>query len=270
MPSKNEPKGWALESFLDSLILELDKAQDTLSVKGINRKLTYTVKDVSLDLQVYPSFIGDRVVFNNAKPGDTGASRLSFQLGSISDRQIRETTKEPEKITDIAIDEIEEIDDDVKQTLKRVGIKSAEDIERLSRRNVDIEKVVTEKVPSGKAIKYNELANLINKARRRKMPPTVSHLSMEKSMSGNSELIIKGSNLVLGMTSDYQPVAVLNNNPLKVLLATPDEVRVALTHLPADKSMNSFVMALDPYAVMKFNIRIPGEYHNENCIDKSA
>ncbi len=45
MASSNN-RSWNLETFLDSLIFELDKAQDTLSVKGMNRKLTYTVKDM--------------------------------------------------------------------------------------------------------------------------------------------------------------------------------------------------------------------------------
>ena len=43
---------WKLESFLDSLIVELDRAQDTLSVKGVTRRLTYTVRDVAVDLFV--------------------------------------------------------------------------------------------------------------------------------------------------------------------------------------------------------------------------
>ena len=55
MVSKHN-RPWNLESFLNSLIFELDKAQDTLSVKGLNRKLTYTVKDVALDLQIFPEY----------------------------------------------------------------------------------------------------------------------------------------------------------------------------------------------------------------------
>ena len=47
---------WNLESFLDSLILELDKAQDTLSLKGVTRKLTYSVLNVALDLQIFPQY----------------------------------------------------------------------------------------------------------------------------------------------------------------------------------------------------------------------
>ena len=65
---------WKLNSFLDSLILELDRAQDTLAVKGINRPLTYTVKDVSLELQLFPNFDGRELRFTTAAPGETGAA----------------------------------------------------------------------------------------------------------------------------------------------------------------------------------------------------
>jgi len=71
---------WNLESFVDSFILELDKAQDTLAVKGVTRKLTYTVKDVALDLQIFPIYEGGKIRFVTAQPGEAGSSRLSLQL----------------------------------------------------------------------------------------------------------------------------------------------------------------------------------------------
>ena len=41
-------RSWKLESFVDSLVVELDKTRETLAVKSINKPLTYSVKDVSL------------------------------------------------------------------------------------------------------------------------------------------------------------------------------------------------------------------------------
>ena len=40
MASDVARKGWTLKSFLDSLTLELDRAQETLAVKGLTRRLT--------------------------------------------------------------------------------------------------------------------------------------------------------------------------------------------------------------------------------------
>ena len=82
---------WSLESFLDSLVVELDKARETLAVKAINRPLTYTVKDMSLDLQIFPSFDGEDVKFLTAQPGQLGASKISVQVASSTDQQVRAT-----------------------------------------------------------------------------------------------------------------------------------------------------------------------------------
>jgi hypothetical protein len=119
---------WKLESFIDAMIVELDNAQDTLSVKSVTRKLTYTVQDVHIDLQVIPLFEKGKLRFRVAKPGDDGASRISFQLGSITDRQISETSKAPNSIDDIALADIDELDDDTKSTLRKVGATTISDV----------------------------------------------------------------------------------------------------------------------------------------------
>jgi KaiC/GvpD/RAD55 family RecA-like ATPase len=76
-------RAWGLEDFLDSLIIELDKAQDTLAVKGVTRPLTYTVKDVALDLHTFPIYDGRQVRFTTAQPGEAGASRLTIERGAV-------------------------------------------------------------------------------------------------------------------------------------------------------------------------------------------
>lgn len=41
-------RAWNLESFVDALVVELDKTRETLAVKAVNRPLSYSVKDLSL------------------------------------------------------------------------------------------------------------------------------------------------------------------------------------------------------------------------------
>ena len=101
-----ENSAWQLEDFVDSLVLELDKTRETLAVKAINKPLSYTVKEVSLDLNIFPSYDGDQVRFVTAQPGESGASKVSIQLGSITDQQVRATSKAPTEKNDINIDEI--------------------------------------------------------------------------------------------------------------------------------------------------------------------
>src|SRR5215212_7066874 len=97
---------WQLEDFVDSLVVELDKTRETLAVKAINKPLTYTVKEVALDLNIFPSYAGDLVKFVTAQPGQEGASKVTIQLGSITDQQVRATTKAPAGKSDVNIDDI--------------------------------------------------------------------------------------------------------------------------------------------------------------------
>src|SRR5438552_3655829 len=96
-----ENRAWNLEDFVDSLVVELDKTRETLAIKAINKQLTYTVKDMAMDLNIFPTFDGDQISFTTAQPGQTGASKVTIQLGSITDQQVRATSKVPGRKNDI-------------------------------------------------------------------------------------------------------------------------------------------------------------------------
>jgi hypothetical protein len=248
MPSKGNAS-WNLESFLDSLIFELDKAQDTLSVKGLNRKLTYTVKDISLDLQIFPEFDGDTVRFTTAKPGEAGASKVSFQLGSIRDSQIREVTRSPMSKDDISLDDVN-IPEPQRKELRRLGIQSAEDLRRtVEEKNVDLEKV-NDKMK----VDYKGLANLINKTHRKQLPPNVAKVSVAKS-EGDTILTLEGDNLAIASSLDQYPVAVLNNETVEVLSANKNQLCLRVSQRHLQNSSNQLQIALDPYAIVTMNLQ---------------
>lgn len=251
MANTNQP--WSLESFVDSFILELDKAQDTLAVKGVTRKLTYTVKDVALDLHIFPQYHNGAIRFVTAAPGEDGASRLSLQLGSISNRQIQEAAPEPIGKDDVAIDLVEELDEDVRDSLQKIGVRSAKDLERMERRNVDLEKVVGDKVGPDKKTNYQDLANLINKARRREFPPKVARVSGSRSLGGQL-LKIEGDHLALAQSDGAFPLALVNDRPVEVLRADDHEVHLSIPDGSLRHGANQLKVALDPYAVMTLEI----------------
>jgi len=248
-----EGKAWNLEQFLDSLILELDKAQDTLALKGLTRKLTYTVKDVGLDLNIFPVLEQGKVKFQMAKPGETGGSRISFQLGSITDRQIRENANEPPSKDDIEIDVLSDLDDEVKDSLRKVGVTSTKDLERMDQRNVNLDKVIREKTAGKKSLDYSELANVINKARRRKLSPSMSNVSAVKSGEG-VELRLQGKNFVV-QKSDVYPQAFVNQHSAKVHYADAKELRLTLPQTALKNGSNQLSIALDPYAVVNLDVQ---------------
>ncbi len=250
--TSRETKPWNLEQFLDSLILELDKAQDTLSLKGLTRKLTYTVKDVGLDLNIFPILDNGKVKFHMAKPGESGGSRISFQLGSITDRQIRESANEPPSKDDITLDALEDVDDEVKDSLRKVGVHSSRDLEKLDKRNVNLEDVMKEKTSGGKKLDYGNLANLINKARRRKLSPQMSQL-LAADNEDAIELRIQGKNFVLQQSSEY-PAATVNNHKADIIHADAQELRLKVPKSALKLGNNDLSVALDPYAVMNVKL----------------
>lgn len=250
---RQEP--WRLNSFLDSLILELDKAQDTLAVKGINRRLTYTVKDLALDLQLFPQFDGRELRFVTARPGENGAARVTFQLGSITDRQIREVTTEPITEDDVAIDTVSDLDDETKNTLQRMGVKSARDIERMRDKNVDLKQASDNKVD------YTKLAGIINRARRRHAAPQVRSASLSRQRIGEPELRLEGENLAtpstafsLSTSAGAFPLAFLNGQPIPVTSASPTVLTLAVPESLVQRGANDLRLLLDPYAVVTMAI----------------
>lgn len=245
---------WPLEGFLDALILELDKAQDTLAVKGLTRKLTYTVKDLALDLHIFPEYRDGELRFSNAKPGQEGASRISFQLGSITDRQIRETGNRPITRDDVAIDEIEDMDPELKRTLRKVGVTSASDLERMETQDVDLRKVVREKTGEDREVDYGNLANLINKARRRNRRPVVMGLNA-RPVADRLELDLDGRDLALMQGITGFPAARLNGAPVDVVAAAPERLRLSTARRALHAGANRLEVALDPYAVLRLEVK---------------
>jgi len=240
---------WSLNSFLDSLILELDRAQDTLAVKGVNRRLTYTVENLALELQLFPEFDGGEIRFATARPGETGAAKISFNLGSITDRQIKEVTNEPLTADDVAITDVEGLDDEVKSTLRKMGVTSAKDIERMQRKNIDLGKVSENKVD------YTKLASVINRAKRRVNAPTVASAILSMNDEGSHVLAIEGRNLAMASAMGDFPIAFLNDQPVPVLSASNRELRLSVTPDQVGGRRNELRVLLDPFAVMTMELR---------------
>src|SRR6185295_1095076 len=115
-----ENTAWQLEDFVDSLVVELDKTRETLAVKAINKPLSYTVRDMALELNIFPSYDGDQVKFVTAQPGQSGASKVTIQLSSITDQQVRATTKVPSAKGDVDLRQID-VDRSTKKQLRKLG-----------------------------------------------------------------------------------------------------------------------------------------------------
>ncbi|MBP0001241.1 MAG: hypothetical protein J7641_19995 [Cyanobacteria bacterium SID2] len=239
---------WHLNAFLDALIYELDRAQDTLSVKGANRKLTYMVKDMSLDLQLFPEFDGENVHFTTAKPGETGASKISFQLGSIRDHQIQEIAKDPLSHDDISIDDIN-LPEEANKTLKKLGIYSTEDLRRtVEDRGIDID------AHTGERIDREHLTRVLHQARRRQNAPLVSKAKFTHK-NGQSLLVLTGENLIVSSEDGEFPVAVLDGVKVPISNASETQIRLAIDRSQLRDKPGKLEVALDRYAIITLTLK---------------
>ena len=240
-----ENAAWQLEDFVDSLVVELDRTRETLAVKAINNPLSYTVKEVALDLNIFPTFDGDRVSFVTAQPGQQGSSKVSIQLNSITDQQIRATTKAPiARKGDLALKDMP-VAKATRQKLERLGVSSVDDLKQIQQRNVDLKRVTDD-------VDYSSLANQINQGRRADSPPVISGVSVSTS-DGHPALVVRGQRLAIDQS--FPPVAVVNQRLAEVLAARPDEVRIGLPRTHRLGRDNELILTFDPYAVVRLNLR---------------
>lgn len=239
-------QAWNLESFIDALVVELDKTRETLSVKAINKPLSYSVKDMAMDLQIFPTYDGREVRFVTAQPGESGSSKVSIQLAAITDRQVRETSKRPTTRDDIKIDDVV-LEDDVKRNLRKIGVTSVGDLQRIESKDVQLESVVT------KPISYSDIARQIRSARRGKNPPRVFSASLSGDPTSAARVVLEGENLALDR--GFEPVVVLNGELATLISHRRDGLTFSCPPGSIADGDNELVLVLDPDAIVKVNVR---------------
>jgi hypothetical protein len=242
-----ENTAWNLEDFVDSLVVELDKTRETLAIKAINKPLTYTVKDMAMDINIFPTYDGEQVKFVTAQPGQTGASKVTIQLGSITDQQVRATSKIPGLKKDINIDDID-VDKKTKKQLRKMGVTSVDDIKQIENKQVDLGKA------SDNTIDYTRLANQIQKSRRNTNPPIVKSVSLSVDDNKKPILVVSGKNLAVD--PKFKPVAVVNQALAEVRSHDEDKIEIQLDKSHGISNTNELVITFDPFAIMKLNIKV--------------
>jgi hypothetical protein len=178
---------------------------------------------------------------------------MSFQLGSITSEQIQRTTARPITRDDLLIEEIEDIDVDTKDMLQKKGITSVRDLEKLEQEDVAVEKVVAG-TKAARGTSYENLANIINRARRGRLAPRVSRISFGKDID-STVLTMEGENLSLaGGYRDF-PVAQIDGKEVPIVGASPSEVRLEVSPEQLEGRNHELQMALDPFAVVKMSLK---------------
>lgn len=243
---QTENTAWQLEDFVDSLVVELDKTRETLAVKAINKPLSYTVKELALDLNIFPSYDGDQVKFITAQPGQEGASKVTIQLGSITDQQVRATTKVPGVKSETPIEEVG-VDKTTRRRLRKLGVNSIDDLKAIERKNIDIQNV------SDNEIDYRKLANQIQKSKRNEAPPRVRSVSLSRDSDNRPYLLVEGERLAVD--PGFRPVAVINRTLAEVMSSSDTQLKIQLAPEHRLAGTSELILTFDPFAVVKVNLK---------------
>jgi uncharacterized membrane protein len=208
--------------------------------------LSYTVKEVALDLNIFPSYDGDQVTFKTAQPGEAGASKVTIQLNSITDQQVRATSKAPVAKNDIAIEDIG-VDQATKKKLRRIGVSSVDDLQEIERKNIDLRKV------TDNTIDYSKLANQIQRSKRGQAPPRINGVTLSTGDEQLPCLVVSGRNLAVDPA--FRPVAVVNKQLAEVLSSSGEELRIQLGDEHALGDDNEVILTFDPFALVRLKVR---------------
>ena len=121
-----------VEDFINSITVQLDKVQDALRLKSVNRPLTYALRDFSLDLQVFVELDPQgNVRFRNSAPNETGASTVKLGFTTITKPMIDENTISLAVTRSPSLDEIG-LAPEEKRKLEQLGVHNAAQLQNLS------------------------------------------------------------------------------------------------------------------------------------------
>ena len=147
------------------------------------------------------------------------------------------------------MDEVENLDPEAKKSLKRIGVKSVKDIERMEQKDVDLSKA------GGSKLDYGNLAEAIAQSRRGRSRPAVGSFSLEKSEQGMT-LSLSGTNLhAYGDEGQEFPIAMVNRKQARVVEASRERIALSLEGIELQRGSNELAIALDPYSIIRLELK---------------
>lgn len=129
----NPDAAFLVEDFLEAITSQLDRTQDALRLKAVNRPLTYAIRDFSMDLKVFVEMGPDgQVRFRATGPNEEGASVVQVGFTTVTRPMIDENTVSLSAVRSPSLDELG-LGDDERRRLERLGVRNAAQLARLGR-----------------------------------------------------------------------------------------------------------------------------------------
>jgi hypothetical protein len=128
MPGENS---FLVEDFINSITTQLDRVQDSLRIKAVNRPLTYALKDLSLELKVFAELDEEgNVRFRTARANEAGASVVNLNFTTITKPMIEENTISLATSRSASLDELG-LKPDEQRRLEQIGVRNLAQLNRL-------------------------------------------------------------------------------------------------------------------------------------------
>ncbi|KUZ98497.1 hypothetical protein WI40_13360 [Burkholderia ubonensis] len=120
-----------IEDFIHAITTQLDRVQDALRLKAINRPLTYALKDLAMELKVFVEVdTSGTVRFRTSGPNETGASVINLGFTTITKPMIEENTVSLASVKGASLSELG-LNRDEQNRLERMGVTSVAQLNRL-------------------------------------------------------------------------------------------------------------------------------------------
>lgn len=123
--------GFLVEEFITSITTQLDRVQDALRIKAVNRPLTYALKELHLELKVFVDMDPQgQVLLRAAGPNEAGASTLAMDFTTITKPMIEENTISLAASRSAPLDSLG-LKPEEQMKLERLGVTNLAQLERL-------------------------------------------------------------------------------------------------------------------------------------------
>ena len=124
-------RGFLVEEFLGAIASQLDRTQDDLVVKALNRPMTYAIKDFTMELKVFVDMDPQgRVRFRSSGANEPGASAVHIGFTTITRPMIQENTVDLTQTRAPTLREagLPEAD---RRALERLGVRTTAELKRV-------------------------------------------------------------------------------------------------------------------------------------------
>ncbi|NEQ66036.1 MAG: hypothetical protein F6K21_11140 [Symploca sp. SIO2D2] len=214
MTNQQDNTEWQLADIVDAIAAEIDRAEDTLSLKSYARGKSIGIKQLQLDLEVNVRHTPEgEIKFRTVEAGKSSATVLKLDFSQILETQLQSVRKDLTKpISTQPITTLPNITADEIKRLNRIAIYSVDDLDRYTQTAAMLAEVSTK--TSIEEIKLRQWQEL----------PFLSTVKPAKGKSG-SEVVIEGNNLGEQEPKDE---VLFQGKPAEILSWTNSQLKVKM------------------------------------------